>query len=113
MAETLTHSVMIGHRAAHLSPHLLNELTGSVAADDGEGTRARNVVSAGWYKPDDACDSGSLDDPSNPRVNVMAGGVQYRLVFRLDMDRDGKMLHLGPECVFNSVANVMRFTDRH
>jgi hypothetical protein len=40
-------TVMIGHRAGHLSPHVLTEITGSVAAHDGGWLRVSRYV--WWY----------------------------------------------------------------
>jgi hypothetical protein len=35
MTGTSTYAVMTGHRAGHLAPRVLNEMTGSVAGHDG------------------------------------------------------------------------------
>jgi hypothetical protein len=39
-AGTLTYAVMTGHRAGHLSLHMRNEMTGSVAGHDGAGVKS-------------------------------------------------------------------------
>jgi len=37
-AETMTNAVMAGYRVGHLSPQVLDQMTGSEADHDGEGT---------------------------------------------------------------------------